>query len=63
MKTKQERQYFAKILIDEVCVMDNGGREVAHISRKETFDDNPFCPEEAWESLLQRIRALYCCIV
>lgn len=62
MEAQQERQYFAEILPDGVLVFDDGGDEIAYIDKSEVFDENPWCPEEAWESLLQRIEQLYCVV-
>ena len=62
MEAQQERQYFAEILPEGVLVFDDYGRDVAFISKEETFEQNPYCPEEAWESLLQRVEALYCIV-
>lgn len=56
---KQEQAYFAEIQTDGVRVSDESGREIAFISRQETFEQNPDCPEEAWESLLGRVEVLY----
>ncbi len=57
---KQELAYFAEIQPDGVLVTDGSGHEIAFISKQETFEQHPDCPEEAWESLLERVDALYC---
>lgn len=62
MEQTQERQYFAEILPNGVLVFDDYGRKLAFISKQETYEENPFCPEEAWESLLRRVERLYCIV-
>ncbi len=59
MSQKHQRKYLAEIESDGVRVFDDFGRDIAWISKQETFDQYPWDPEWAWESLLQRIEALY----
>lgn len=57
---KQEQAYFAEIQTEGVRVSDGSGREIAFISKQETFEQNPDCPDEAWKSLLGRVDAVSC---
>ena len=56
------QQFFAEIRDDGVLVFDDFGRDIAFVSKEETMADFPLYPEEAWEMLLERIRALYCIV-
>ena len=59
MAAQQQRKYLAEIQPDGVLVFDDFGRDIEFISKQETFDQFPWDPEWAWESLLQRVEALY----
>lgn len=59
MAAQQQRKYLAEIQQDGVLVFDDVGTTVEYISKEETIEQFPWDPEWAWQSLLQRVEALY----